>query len=227
MKLRQPSSGFRYNTDSILLYHFVALQEPKGRVLDVGCGCGVIGLLLARDFKIELVGVDIQEEMIAYANENCMENEINAEFFHTDYSAFVSEKKFDLIVSNPPFYRANTLKSENESLKHARYASSLPIEQFLKRSNALLDTKGDLFFCYDAELLSEITKALSEQKYRIKTVQFVHRTSSDPARLVMIHAKKMAIKASKTLPPIFLHEGDAISQKMSEIAKKAGTLCVA
>lgn len=227
MKLRQPTNGFRYNTDSILLYQFVSLQNPKGNLLDVGCGCGVVGLLLARDFELDLVGIDIQEEMIFYAKENSVSNDISAKFINTNYLSFESSSKFDLIISNPPFYHANTLKSENESLKFARYASSLPIEQFLKRSSSLLATKGDLFFCYDANFLLDILKALNEQKYRIKTLQFVHRSTNDLARLVLVHAKKMAIKSTKTLPPIFLHEGSEISKNMCEIAKKAGTLCVA
>lgn len=227
MKLKQPTNGFRYNTDSILLYQFVALNAPKGKVLDVGCGCGVVGLLLARDFGVDLTGIDIQPEMIEFARENASLNGINACFVEGNYLSMSPESKFDLVVSNPPFYHAETLKSQNESLKYARYASSMPIDQMLKQTNRVLSTKGDLFFCYDANFLGDIVRALLSYKYKLKTVQFVHRSTKDPARLVLIHAKKMAIKSTKTLAPIFLHEESEISRSMLEIARKANTQCVA
>jgi len=51
MLLYQPESGYCYNSDSIFLYDFIDSFKPKGRVLDVGAGCGVLGLLVARDNK--------------------------------------------------------------------------------------------------------------------------------------------------------------------------------
>lgn len=227
MKLRQPEKGFRYNTDSVLLYHFAAQRRLKGRLLDVGCGCGVVGLLLARDFGVELTGVDVQAEMIGFARENGEMNGINAQFHHTDFREFSSETKFDAIVCNPPFYHPRTQPSENPSLRLARYGDALPIDAFLKQAGRLIDPRGDLFFCYDAAAFYPVIKLLGQQRYHLKTVQFVHRDASTPARLVLIHAKKSLVKATQTLPPLFLHDESQISAPMNAIAQKAGTLCVA
>ena len=49
MLLYQPESGYCYNSDSMFLYDFVSSFKPKGEVLDVGAGCGIVGLLVARD----------------------------------------------------------------------------------------------------------------------------------------------------------------------------------
>ncbi|MEJ2469363.1 MAG: methyltransferase, partial [Campylobacterales bacterium] len=46
MLLYQPSEGYCYNSDSIFLYDFVSSFKPRGRMLDVGAGCGVVGLLV-------------------------------------------------------------------------------------------------------------------------------------------------------------------------------------
>ncbi|MDO9208145.1 MAG: methyltransferase, partial [Sulfuricurvum sp.] len=46
MLLYQPDGGYCYNSDSILLYGFIAQFNPKGKLLDVGAGCGIVGLLV-------------------------------------------------------------------------------------------------------------------------------------------------------------------------------------
>ena len=53
MKLYQSASGYRYNSDSLFLYDFILnyANFKGGALLDVGCGCGILGLLLARDYS--------------------------------------------------------------------------------------------------------------------------------------------------------------------------------
>jgi len=77
MLLYQPESGYCYNSDSIFLYDFIDSFKPKGRVLDVGAGCGVLGLLVARDNKkVKLEAVEKQEPFIHYAQTNARVNKI-------------------------------------------------------------------------------------------------------------------------------------------------------
>ncbi|MDR2034723.1 MAG: methyltransferase [Helicobacteraceae bacterium] len=225
MRLRQPENGYRYNTDSILLYRFASQKRLKGSLLDVGCGCGIVGLLLTRDFGTELSGVDIQEEMVAYAIENGALNNIKARFFAQDFRAFDRGEKYDAIVCNPPFYSAKTAHSRNLSLKIARNADALSIADFLRQAGRLLKSNGELFFCYDASELSAIFQTLERLRWRTRTIQFAHRTQRDAARLVFIGAKKSSVKAVKVLPPIFMRDDIGISDDMREIAKKAGTQC--
>ena len=49
MLLYQPESGYCYNSDSVFLSDFIISFKPRGRMLDVGAGCGIVGLLVARD----------------------------------------------------------------------------------------------------------------------------------------------------------------------------------
>lgn len=227
MRLKQPENGFRYNTDSILLYQFAASTPLRGRALDVGCGCGVVGLLLARDFGLSLTGVDLQEEMIACAMENGAANRIDARFVQSDFRHFKSDDRFDVIVCNPPFYSEKTLTSQNPSLRLARYRDALPLADLLSRCSSLLDTKGELFFCYEAAAFYETLGTLKAHRYHLKSLRFVHRDQQTPARLVLFQVRKMPVRATTTHPPIFLHEKSAISPQMSQFAKEANTLCVA
>ena len=51
MIIYQLKDGYRYNSDTIMLYNFIFDISPKGNILEVGAGCGVLGLLLKRDLK--------------------------------------------------------------------------------------------------------------------------------------------------------------------------------
>ncbi|MDR2906130.1 MAG: methyltransferase [Helicobacteraceae bacterium] len=230
MRLKQPEKGYRYNTDSILLYDFVSLKRGT-ELLDVGCGCGVIGLLLARDFGLGLTGVDIQGDMIKFARENAELNGIKARFFTADFRSFttlVSEnraKKYDAIVCNPPFYKAATTKSGDRSLNAARYANALPIDDFLRRAGALLCGNGDLFFCYDAGETYKLLNLLKVLKWNVRKVQFAHKDRETSARLIFINARKSPLKNSEVLPPIFMRENGEISAAAKAISERAETIC--
>ena len=77
MVLYQPESGYCYNSDSLFLYDFINKLNPKGSMLDVGAGCGIVGLLCARDNeKIKLDAIEKQELFLNYAKKNADENSI-------------------------------------------------------------------------------------------------------------------------------------------------------
>ena len=67
---RQRRHGYRFSVDAVLVAHF-AIPKPGQRVLDLGCGCGVIGLILAhRQPQITVSSLEMQEELAALAEEN-------------------------------------------------------------------------------------------------------------------------------------------------------------
>ena len=136
MNLYQFDKGYRYNSDTLLLYDFIAQFEPKGNVLDVGCGCGILGLLLKRDFpQIAMQLLDIQEQNCMLSKENAKLNNIDiASFICSNFLEATFETKWDAIVSNPPFYANGGVKSENEMLRLSRHSSALPFEPFALRS---------------------------------------------------------------------------------------------
>lgn len=77
MLLYQPDEGYCYNSDSIFLYGFISRFAPKGKVLDAGTGCGIVGLLVARDFPaVTLEGSEKQSVYAEFARRNARVNHI-------------------------------------------------------------------------------------------------------------------------------------------------------
>lgn len=89
-----------FDTASKLLCETIHI-EPKSHVCDLGCGYGIIGLLLEQSFDITLTMIDINERAIACAVQNKESLNSNATVIHNDGFENM-ETSFDIIVSNPP-----------------------------------------------------------------------------------------------------------------------------
>ena len=224
MTLYQPKSGYCYNSDSIFLYDFIASLEPQGEMLDVGAGCGIVGLLVARDFpKVNLEAIEKQELFVKYAQKNAKENKIAYTIHHGDFLDFAFMKRYDYIVSNPPFYHDGVQKSDNEMLFNARYNINLPMEQFFVKVNKILKPKGYFVFCYDAMQFALVCAAIEKAKMRIVKARFVHPKKNKNASLVLIAARSASKSMMDVLSPLFAFEGEEFSNEAKKIYKKAGT----
>ena len=224
MTLYQPESGYCFNSDSIFLYDFITRFSPKGKVLDVGAGCGVVGLLVAKDFpKISLYGVEKQSRLAKYARKNARENGISYTLYEKDYRELNENDRYDYIVSNPPFYHDGVQKSDNEMLFYARYNINLPIEVFIKKTARLLKPHGHFIFCYDESQFGLLCAMLERVKMRVVDVRFVHPKRNKKASLVMVHARNNSKSYMSVHPPLFTFEGDSFSEEARQIFKKAGT----
>ncbi len=116
----------KVGTDGVLLGAWAPLRESDRSILDIGTGTGVIALMMAqRAPKSEIVGVDPfgVEEARENADHSPWGDRIR--FFQTTVQEFESDRKFDLIVSNPPFF-VDSLKCPDAGRTEARHTVSLP-----------------------------------------------------------------------------------------------------
>lgn len=224
MLLYQPESGYCYNSDSIFLYDFISSFKPKGKVLDVGAGCGIVGLLVARDNeKVKLEAVEKQEAFIHYAKTNARVNKIEYTLHEKDFLELEDNNKYEYIISNPPFYHDGATRSGNEMLFNARYNINLPIKEFFKKVSRVLKPKAHFIFCYDASQFGLICAELQKVKLRVVDVQFVHPKIDKKASLVMVHARNSSKSLMKVWPPFISFEDNEFSHQAQKIYKKAST----
>ena len=224
MFLYQPTSGYCYNSDSIFLYDFISSFRPKGKLLDVGCGVGIISLLLSRDFDIETSIIDKQEVMLNYATYNYVLNGLDSTSYLGDFSAFRTQERYEYIISNPPFYDENVQQSEHTHLNIARYAQHLPIEAFVKNVKTLLKPKGWFIFCYDAKQIDLLLFHLKHSGINPEKIQFVHSKIDRESKLVMIAARNNSKSMTTVLPPfVVFNEKNEYMSKAQKIFDKAMT----
>jgi len=224
MLLYQPESGYCYNSDSIFLVDFISSFKPKGRVLDVGAGCGVVGLLVARDHKkVELESVEKQDIFVEYAINNARVNSIKYKIHKSDFLELEPTDKYDYIISNPPFYHDGASKSDNEMLSQARYNSNLPLKDFFKKVSQILKPQSHFIFCYDASQFGLICAKLDKVKLRVVDVRFVHPKIDKKASLVMIHVRNGSSALMKVWQPLVVFDGSNYTDEVKNIYKKIST----
>ena len=190
----------------------------------MGCGVGIISLLLSRDFPIETSIIDKQEKMLTYAKHNFALNGLSVKAYLGDFEEHKTEDRYDFIISNPPFYDASVTQSENTHLNIARYAHHLPIEGFIKKVKTFLRPKGWFIFCYDAKQIDILLHHLRINRINPEKIQFVHSKLDRDSKLVMIAARNNSKSMTQILPPFVVFDDNSVYRKNAQHAfDKANT----
>jgi tRNA1(Val) A37 N6-methylase TrmN6 len=231
--LYQPINGYCYNSDTHFLYNFIyenlkKYKSIKGELLDIGSGSGILGLLLAREYtNLNLNQCEIQEVFQFFSTKNAQTNKLESTLYKGSFEKVEFNKKFDICVSNPPFYHSDVIKSENENLRIARYNDSLPLEQFIKKVSSVLTSEGKFFFCYDVKQINEILILLNKYKFNLEALQFVHPKLSKDATLILVYAKKNSKSLTKIFNPLIVFENNNdFTQEVQNIYEKSSTYSI-
>lgn len=144
--VEQDKCAMKVGTDGVLLGAWASIQHDPKSILDIGTGTGVIALQLAQRSDAELIdALEIDENAYEQAVENFESSLWNDRLFcyHislTEY-AIEEDEKYDLIVSNPPFYN-DDFESNNKSRNTARFTSALSFDNLISSVSFLLSDSG-------------------------------------------------------------------------------------
>lgn len=139
----QEGCAMRINTDGVLLAAMATHSDPR-RVLDIGTGTGVLAMMMAQRFsEAKVDAVEIDERASQTANKNFISSAFakRLRVFNTDIADYETDTKYDLIISNPPFF-VNDLKNPEGRKSLARHANELFYISLLKRADQLLGSDG-------------------------------------------------------------------------------------
>ena len=137
----QEKSAMKVGTDGVLLGCWISCEKANN-ILDIGCGTGLITLMLGqRSLNSNVIGIEIDKiaSQEAQLNSSNSDWEERIEIKHTSLQQFTPQLNFDLIVSNPPFFPQN--KSQ-QSRDIARHANTLSFEELIGNAAKLLAEKG-------------------------------------------------------------------------------------
>jgi tRNA1Val (adenine37-N6)-methyltransferase len=144
--IRNDATAMKVGTDGVLLGAWASLEGNPQTVLDIGTGTGLIALMLAQ--RSQASSIDALE-IDAGAFEQCVENFEDSPWpdrlfcYHCGLDEFAAEmdQPYDLILSNPPFYREE-VSSGDPARDTARQEASLPFGALLKGVSRLLHPMG-------------------------------------------------------------------------------------
>lgn len=151
--VKQELSAMKVGTDAMLLGSLVESKSP-GSILDIGSGTGVISLMMAQRFpEANCTGIELDEASAFEALENFQASPWtnNLEVIQSDFLEYSFSKKYDLIVSNPPYYQSR-LENSDPRKTRARHESALPMEAMLEKVSGLLSHLGTLWVIVPVEV---------------------------------------------------------------------------
>ena len=206
-------------TDSCI---FGACVKPLGskNILDIGTGTGLLSLMIAQRSEALIDAVEIDEAAAIQAKENVKNSpwpdKINV--FHTSIQDFAkaSTKKYDLIISNPPFYN-NSLKSENEKVNAAYHSTLLSMEELLEAVKHFLLPNGRFVVLlppYEAELLRE--EAIDYQLYTSVIVKIKDNEQAKVLREITVFSYELDIP---TVTEFIIKRDEKYTEEFVELLK--------
>lgn len=202
VEILQPLKGARFSIDSVIISAFSFVREGE-TVVDLGCGTGIIMLLISHFFHPKkIVGVEVQEELCFCAKETMAKSGFpDFDVIKGDLREFTKDK-FDVVVSNPPFYETKKGRtSPYFARKISRHREDMELKAFFNSARNYLKDDGRLSFVLPSEMKQEayfLLKQCGLFPYLSREVK--HRKDQPPKRFLCLCSKKE--KPLIELPPL-------------------------
>lgn len=224
VRLFQPRTGYRFSLDAVLLARFAA-EKPAASALDLGCGCGVVGLcLVALGGVRRLVGVDVQPEMVDRARRAAEVNgwDESCRFLAADLRQvrpLLPAQGFQLAVANPPYRRASQgRRSPDAATATARHEVVGGLQDFVAAAAWCLRERGAFCAVYPAARLAALLEACGAARLEPKVLRLAHPRPGRPASLALLRCVKGAGEGLEVRAPLFLHgEGGCYSEEAARL----------
>ncbi|MCC7202323.1 MAG: methyltransferase [Nitrospirae bacterium] len=177
VRIIQPKRGHRFTTDSVLL---ARLSNPRkySRVLELGTGCGIVSILLAKRIpSLRITAVEIQEEMAKFAERNICSNNMESgiTILNKDINnlpRILPSAHFDYVVTNPPYRTLSSGRlSPDKSRAVANHEHAITIDEILKVSRHLLKVRGKISLIYTADRLTDLFSAMRRCRIEPKVLK--------------------------------------------------------
>ena len=201
---------FRLGTDSVLLADFARLTGAK-KGIDLGCASGILSLLLlSKSEKLNMTGLEIVPEAAELARENMEKNGLSerSRILTGDIREcrkLFKTGSFDLIVANPPYYKAGSGKTAASAERAAaRGELNCTLEDICAASSYLCRTGGNVFMVNKPERLAEMMCLMSGNGLEPKRLRFVKNTASAAPSLILLEAKRGGNPGLKVEPDLVL-----------------------
>lgn len=185
------SDEHRFGTDAFLLADF-AKARHKDMVCDYCSGCGIIAMLLIRDYSPSYVAaLEIQQNAAELMEISKQKSGIDLDIICGDLKDWKSDKELDLITCNPPYKINNTgIKNPNEAQAIARHEIMCSIDDVCKSAYNNLKFGGRLCICNRPERLCDVCVAMRSNGIEPKRIRMVCKDPDSAPWLILVEGRK-------------------------------------
>lgn len=212
--LNEYKDGLLFGTDALLISKFVKGGSRK-KIVDLGSGSGVIGLLLLSQNKAgHVFGVEVQEKYAKLSTYNAIANDFEKRYTSINCDLKDIRKNFtsgyaDIVVSNPPYMKLNYGKKNiSEEKRIARHELLCDIDDVCRAASWCLKSGGDFYLVHRPARLSAIFNSMKKYCIEPKKLLPVSSTYNDFPSLILIAGKKDASEGLMYFPTLCLFSDD-------------------
>lgn len=191
--LELSKGAFPLSTDSMALSGFVRLPK-QAKVLDLGAGCGTLGLLLcAKDSACQVTGIEIDENAHKMALHNTEANGLTSRLSSIcadlrTVPSFIPAGSFHCCVSNPPYFSARQ-ESAKGAARHERLCT---LDDLFSAAQWAVKFGGDFFLVHKPQRLAELCACAAKHSLEPKRLLLLRHRPNDPIALILLQCRKGA-----------------------------------
>lgn len=206
MAKRQPNPYFRFQqftvfhdlcamkvgTDGVLLGAWADVSNAN-KALDIGTGTGLVSLMMAqRNNSLSIDAIDIDRGAIEQSQINVKQSSFSdrIKIEEVALQKFASNTKYDVIVSNPPYFN-DSLKSLDDQRNLARHTDSLYAKDIINQSIKLLNDQGKVSLIYPYEYKETLINLASQYKMSISRMTSVLPTPTSTPKRILIELSRL------------------------------------
>ena len=206
-------TAMKVGTDGVLLGAWCPVEGAQ-RVLDVGSGCGVIALMVAqRNHEAHIDGIDIDPGAIEEASLNFAASpwadRLTA--MQIDFNDMACHERYDLIVSNPPYF-TNSLLPPDAARTLARHTGSLSYRQLIEGAAQRLSDDGMLALVSPADAENAIIEAATFASLPVRTITRVIPVEGAAVKRILWLLSRLDIPYHEDTLTIAHHNGTFTSE---------------
>lgn len=223
LRIIQSDEVFSFSMDAVLLARFASVP-PKGRILDLCTGNGVIPLLLTTRSKATIEGIEIQPRLADMARRSVRMNGLDdhIEIREGDLRELYKETGhgvYDAITVNPPYMPLNGSDLKlNSHQAIARHEIHCTLEDVLQASSRLVRPGGKINMVHKPQRLGDLIALMRQYRLEPKRIRFVHPRANVEANMVLIEALRDGKPEVRILPPLIVYnEQNQYSPEMLKI----------
>lgn len=219
-KVHMDKCAMKVGTDGVLLGAWVKPTTEKN-ILDIGTGCGLIALMVAQKSNASITAIEIDEKAYLQAKENFSISKWHQRLFAYNTSLqkykYTSTLKYDLIISNPPFFN-HASKPLDEGRIQARHTDQLSFAELIDGVNILLSTNGKFSLILPVNEARDFIDRAQLKGLFCNEVLRIHTKDDKPAkRLLMEFSFKLGLIKDNIL--ILQHQNNSYTKDYIELTK--------
>ena len=230
LKIVQDDKYFNFSLDSVLLPNFVKINKNTKNILDLGTGNAPIPMILSTITDAKIYGIELQKEIYDLAIESIKMNKLESriEIINDNIKnldKYFSLNSFDVIVSNPPYFKYSDNSNINETIQKtiARHEKEITLSEIVETAKKFLNNNGTFAMVHRTDRLIEVIEEFKKNNIEPKRIRLIYPKVGEESNMFLIEGRKNGNTGLKILPPLIAHNKDGeYTDEVKKMFKERG-----